>query len=116
MLQLMGILRMEYRWHKAFLGLMGVGARCHMVQIVNMNVNRVANRNLTFWLELAISAGFGMHIIVMCVVWWHLGHMIKMVVRNNDHGHLAMSIRVRKSDDWVSYGSGVPRILGLCSP
>ena len=90
--QLVRILRMQSGWHETCVRIMRVGTRCHMVQIINVNMSRVANCNSTAALKLAQPRVMRMHVIVVCSV--RLSHVFGVVMRDGNHRNIAMGVWV----------------------
>ena len=90
--QLVRILRMQSGWHETCMRIMRVRTRCDMVQIINMDMSRVANCNSTSALTLAHARIVSIYIIVVCTV--RLSHVFGVVVRDGDHRDIAMSVGV----------------------
>ena len=42
-----------------------------------------------------------MYMVAVCIVRFHHGHVVRMVVRDDSYRYVAMLIRVRKCDYWV---------------
>lgn len=86
--------------------------RLDHVQIVDMNMQWMADSNFTTMFEPPMTGGLGVLVVLVHVnvgafdVGW-------VVVGNSGHGHPTFMVRMTKSDYWVvcrSTRAGIPRL------